>query len=331
MFWIEKYRPRQPEDILGQEEVCRVLMQCAHQKNLPHLLVSGVHGTGKSSAVEVMLRTMYGESWQDNTTIFHTADLMDRGRTYLENEEHFMHLYHPELSFLANLKHIISSYAAIKPINADFKILLFEDAYALSHDIQHSLRRTMERFSTTCRFIFVSTHTSSIIPPISSRCLPLFFTPLPREIIRTRLKEILIAEQVQDALDDEELGLIVAASSGDLRKAIMYLQIRVSTKKPFDPDTLNESETRIIGTAAFRAMQAKDVRTAQTRLETLMIEYGLSGQEVMMQLRDAAHREFNHPRILSCIADTDHILTHAGNEYIQVNALAARIVSEVFL
>jgi replication factor C small subunit len=62
-----------------------------------------------------------------------------------------------------------------------------------------------------------------------------------------------------------------------------------------------------------------------------MIEYGLSAQEVLDELMHIVRREFFHPKIISCIADTDYIMTHAGNEYLQINALAARIVREAFL
>ncbi|HWQ67606.1 MAG TPA: AAA family ATPase [Methanospirillum sp.] len=332
MFWIERFRPDRLDQIVGQERVIEVLKRFGDAKTLPHLLVSGAHGTGKTTAVLATLKSLYGDSWQENTTIFQTSDLMEQGRTYLENDDRFVHLYKSDESFLSNIKHVINTYASIRPMNTDFKVVWFEDAHTLSQEIQHALRRIMERYSSTCRFIFCTTHASSLIPPISSRCLPLFFSPLPREKVYSRLIEILQATGTPEgAVSADELSLLVAAAGGDLCKAIMYLQVRIETGEEITPDTFEESEARKIATAAFRAMQSKDITTAQRRLEGLMIEYGLSATEVLDELRLAARREFYHPDIITYIAEADHTLTHAGNEYIQVNALAARIVNEVFL
>ncbi|MDD1729183.1 MAG: AAA family ATPase [Methanospirillum sp.] len=332
MFWIEKFRPADLDQIIGQERVISVLRKFSEDHMLPHLLVSGPHGSGKSAAVEATLKAIYGDIWQDNVTVFQTSDLMERGRSYLEHDEKFMHLYKSDESFLSNLKHAINTYASIRPINAEFKVLWFEDAHTLSHDVQHALRRIMERYSATCRFVFCTTQASSMIPPISSRCLPLFFTPLTREQISTRLHEILEAMGIApDLMSNDEISLLVAAAGGDLRKAIMYLQVRVKTGTEITPASFDEGETRKITAAAFMAMQGKDIITAQRRLEGLMIEYGLSAREVLDELLLIVRREYYHPDIISCIADTDYIMTHAGNEYLQMNALAARIVGEVFL
>lgn len=331
MFWIEKFRPSSLDEVQGQERVTEILSMFAKGKNLPHLLISGPQGTGKTVSVEAALRELYGETWTDNVTIFHTADLMEQGRSYLETDETFVHLYKPDESFLSNLKRAINTYASIRPINAEFKILWFEDAHTLSHDVQHALRRTMERYSATCRFVFCTTHASSVIPPISSRCLPLFFTPLSRDQIKGRLVSILDTLALRDVVGEDELSLLVTAAGGDLRRAIMYLQVRVTTGEEITPETFAEGETRKITSAAFRAMQGKDILTAQRRLESLMIEYGLSASEVLDELMLIVRREYYHPAIISRIADADYTLTHAGNEYLQVNALAARIVGEVFL
>ncbi|HOJ95539.1 MAG TPA: AAA family ATPase [Methanospirillum sp.] len=331
MFWIEQYRPVTLDQILGQERVCEVLRRCAETKNLPHLVVSGPPGTGKSAAVEATLRELYGDTWQDNVTLFRTSDLMERGKSALESDERFLHLYRPDESFLSNFKHIISEYASIRPINAEFKVMLFEDAHALSHEIQHALRRTMERYSSTCRFIFCTTQASTLIPPIKSRCLPLFFAPLPREIIRDCLSAIQQNIPEPDRAPNDEIGLIIAASGGDLRKAIMYLQVRVETKIPFNPDTLSRTDTQEEACLALHEMKAKDIAGAQKRLQDLMLTQGLSGREVITTLLEVTEREYNDPAIVTRLADADERLTYAGNEYLQINALVATIVSEVFL
>jgi len=331
MFWIERYRPVTFDQILGQERVIEVMRCSAEEKSLPHLVVTGPSGTGKSVAVEVMLRFLYGETWEDNVTLFRTSDLMERGKSGLESDERFIHLFRSDESFLSNFKHIISSYASIRPIDAEFKVMLFEDAHALSHDIQHALRRTMERYSSTCRFIFCTTQISSLIPPIRSRCLPLFFTPLSRDIITRVLEDIQNDLPVNERVSSEEIGLIVAASGGDLRRATMYLQVRVETGESFNPDTLNKTDTDDDVFLALEAMKKNDLDSAQKCLQALMINQGLSGREIISALNKVAGREYNDPKISTILADYDAFLSHAGNEYLQINALTASIISEVFL
>ncbi|MDD1724209.1 MAG: replication protein C [Methanospirillum sp.] len=330
MFWIEKYRPVSFDQIYGQDRVCEVMKMCAETKNLPHLVVSGPSGTGKSVAVETMLRLIYGETWQDNVTVFITSDLIERGKNGLESDERFLHLFRTDESFISNFKHVISSYASIRPINAEFKVMLFEDAHVLPHDIQHALRRTMERYSATCRFIFCTTQVSSLIPPIKSRCVPLYFTPVPREIVRNTVLKIREEIPEPDRIPLEEVGLIVAAAAGDLRKAIMYLQVRAETGTPFNPDTLSRTDTEVEACFALQAMKKGDIVSAQKRLQDLMILQGLSAREVLAILGQVTGREYNHPRIAACLADADASLVYAGNEYLQINALVSTIVSGVF-
>lgn len=331
MFWIEKYRPLLFEDIAGQTALAEILSACAETKNIPHLLIIGPHGTGKSSSVEVMLKKMYGVRWQEYTTVFPTADLFERGKKYLETDERFGHLFKKESSFIANLKYAINWYAALKPFDEAFRVIIFEDADALSHDAQQALRRIMERYSETCRFIFITPYASAILPPICSRCLPLFFSPLSQDIIKKRLMDISSAEHINpESVSEDDINLITVMAQGDLRKAIMYLQVMAKTHADFDLSMLNESESRLITVAAFRAMQEKKFPEAMAHIELLMIDLGLSGHEVLEELRTVVRREYNHPALVRCLADTDMMLIDAHDPFVHFNALVSRIITEVF-
>ncbi|MDP3563633.1 MAG: AAA family ATPase, partial [Methanoregula sp.] len=183
MLWIERYRPKEFREILGQEPAIRLLSSFAKDRTLPHLILTGPHGTGKSTAVECFARSLYGDDWDLNTSLFQTADLFSQGKALLEQDERYTHLYQKNLSLINNFKHIIKWYASLRPLDTEFKLMVFEDAHTLTLDAQQALRRIMERSSGTCRFIFTTTNQSSIIPPIASRCLPLFFAPLDQNVM----------------------------------------------------------------------------------------------------------------------------------------------------
>ncbi len=329
MLWIEKYRPRRCEDVVGQERVMEHLRTFAATRNVPHLLVCGPHGTGKSAAVECFARQLYGEYWEENTTLLPAADLFEQGKRYLEDDERFGHLYRRELTLLANFKHVVKWYASLRPLGAEFKLMVFDGAEAITKDAQAALRRIMERYSATCRFVFVTTNPSAILPAISSRCLPLFFSPLPPERIEDTLRRILQQEAPDADLPGEDLALIVHAARGDLRMAILLLQIHVASGGAADLTEIAVSETDNVAASAFASVRSGDIAAAQKQVESLFIDYGLTAAEVLAALRRAVRREYNDPRLVERIAEADYRLTHGGNEYVQVNALLATMMEGV--
>ena len=127
-------------------------MSFADAQSVPHLLISGPHGTGKTAAVECLAQRLYGETWEANTTIFSAADLLGKGRSALETDERFSMIYRKDRSLIVNFKQIVKWYASMRPLDADFKLMVFEDAESLTFEAQQALRRTMERYSA-CRFI----------------------------------------------------------------------------------------------------------------------------------------------------------------------------------
>ncbi|WP_214021201.1 AAA family ATPase [Methanoculleus sp.] len=328
MLWSELYRPKGCDDIIGQDEVVRHLTAFADSGSVPHMLISGPHGTGKTAAVECLAKRLYGENWEANTTVLSAADLLGRGKSALETDERFSMVYRKDRSLIVNFKQIVKWYASMRPLDADFKLMVFEDAEGLTFEAQQALRRTMERYSATCRFIFVTVRPSAIIPAIASRCLPLFFAPLDDGVVRARLKEILAAEGA--ALPAEDLELIVCTAQGDLRRAIMYLQIAAGSEKDFDLAEVSRSETSNVATSAFDALRDGNFDAARRIAESLMIEYGLSAREVVHELRQVARREYNHPALAIALADADHRLCQNANDFVQINALLARIAREVF-
>jgi replication factor C small subunit len=329
MLWSEVYRPKGCEDIIGQDAVIRYIVSFAESGSVPHMLISGPHGTGKTVAVECLAKRLYADAREANVSTFSATDLLGRGRSALETDERFSHIYRRGQSLIVNFKYIVKWYASMRPLDAPFKLMVFEDAHALTFEAQQALRRTMERYSATCRFIFVTTRPSAIIPAIASRCLPLFFAPIESGLVRARLDEILAAESA--TLPDDDLDLIVHAARGDLRRAIIYLQLAVGTGEDFDLAEVSRSETGNVAESAFEALQAGNFDAASRIAESMMIEYGLSAREVIHELRQVIRREYNHPPLAIALADADHRLCHNANDFVQVNALLARIADEVFL
>ena len=331
MLWTETYRPYTFAEILGQEPVVRHLSSFASSQTLPHLILTGPHGTGKSTAVRCLSRALYADNAELNTSVFPVSDLFSQGKSFLEKDDRYAHLYQKNLSLIANFKYILKWYASLRPLDAGYKLMVFEDAHALTRDAQQALRRIMERTSNTCRFIFTTTNQSAIIPAISSRCLPLFFAPVHNDLIARHLASIREKETAgSPPCSDDDLDLIVQSAGGDLRRAILLLQAAMQSGRCEDLLAHTVSENQTIASAVLTALRGGDMQGAIRRMESLMIDYGLSGSEVLYEIRTIIRREYNHPALAVALAEAEFRMLHANNEYIQVGAFATG-TREVFI
>ena len=326
MLWTEKYRPYTFTEILGQEPVVQHLSSFAASGTLPHLILTGPHGTGKSTAVGCLARALYHDNGELNTSVFPVADLFSQGKSFLEQDDRYTHIYQKNQSLIVNFKYILKWYASMRPLDAEFKLMVFEDAHALTRDAQQALRRIMERTSNTCRFIFTTTNPSAIIPAISSRCLPLFFAPVSQDVILRHLTGIREKEAAGSlTCSDDDVDLIVQAAGGDLRRAVLLLQAALQSGRCEDLLTHTSSENATIAANALNALRDGDVRGAIRRMESLMIDNGLSASEVLYEARTIIQREYNHPALAIALADAEYRLMHANNEYVQLGAFATGI------
>jgi replication factor C small subunit len=330
MLWIEKYRPENLTDIVGQDPVIHRLSSFAASGTIPHLILSGPHGTGKSAAIECFAKMLYKDNWELNTSVFQTADLFLQGKAYLEQDDRYAHLYQKNQSLITNFKYIIKWYASLRPLDAEFKLMVFEDAHALTKDAQQALRRIMERTSKTCRFAFTTTNQSALITPVTSRCLPLFFSPVDQNIMLSHLIAIRARENSGiHPCSDDDLDLIVQVAQGDMRRGLLLLQVALEAGRCKDLFAIAQSETANVTASAIDALKKGDVRNAIRRLESLMIDYGLTGSEVFSEIRTITQREYNHPSLAIALADAEFRIRHGNNEFVQMGAFVSGI-REVF-
>jgi len=331
MLWIERYRPQNFSDVLGQDNVIRHLKSFADSGNIPHILLAGPHGTGKSSALDCLAEELYGDRQRENVSVINAGTLFLQGKMYLEKSEQYSHIYKKEASLLSNFKNIVRFFAGQKPLDHEFRLLAIEDAGMMTREAQQGLRRIMERYSATCRFIFCTTNPSALIPAITSRCLLMHFGAIENDVILRKMHHILDRECPGGSTGREDLDLIMLASAGDMRKAIMLLQLMVENGIPPDLEVVSSSDTGSLAGLAFASMKNCVFEDAKRYLESLMIEYGFSGREVVNELVKTAKREYADPNIACILAETDFILGEGGNDFIQINNMAAKIISEVFL
>jgi len=215
------------------------------------------------------------------------------------------------------------------PPGVPFKIILLDEADNMTADAQQALRRLMELFTASTRFILIANYPSKIIDPIQSRCAFFRFTPLKKEDVINRLKYI--ADQEGVDYDEEALEAIYEISEGDMRKAINILQSsaylgRVSVDTVYKVVGMaRPHEVREMLQAALNG----NFTAAREMLRKLMIEYGLSGTDIVRQIhREIFGQELKLPEdvrvlIADYLGEIHFRLVEGSDDDIQLSAFLA--------
>lgn len=204
--WVEKYRPYTLNDIVGNKETINALKNIAKDGNLPHLIISGLPGIGKTTAALALSRELLNNDEKlikEAVLELNASD--DRG-----------------IDIVRNLIKTFAQKKVTLPYNRQ-KIIILDEADSITSSAQQALRRTMEIYSSSTRFIFACNQSNKIIEPLQSRCSILRFNKLGDEEILTILKRILDNENINTFTDDG-LAALVFTSDGDMRQGINNLQ-----------------------------------------------------------------------------------------------------------
>ncbi len=310
LLWAEKYRPRTLDEIANQEEIVSRLKKFVEEKNMPHLLFAGPPGTGKTTAAHCLAHDLYGENYRQYMLELNASD--ERGIDVIRSK--------------------VKEFARTRvAANIPFKIVLLDEADNMTADAQQALRRLMEMYTATTRFILIANYPSKIIEPIQSRCAVFRFTPLKKEDVVSRLKWIADQEKVE--YDIEALEAIYELSEGDMRRAINILQAAAALGK-----VTVESVYKVVGLAHPREIRqmiqlalAGNFNEARDKLRELMINYGLSGLDVIKQVhREIFSQDIKLPDeykiiIADLTGEIQFRLVEGADDEIQLNAFLARL------
>tara|TARA_B100001250_G_scaffold160100_1_gene137520 strand:+ start:131 stop:1096 length:966 start_codon:yes stop_codon:yes gene_type:complete len=306
-IWIEKYRPTNLSEVVGQSSVTDRLKNYVKERSMPHLLFAGPAGIGKTTSALALAKEMFGDLWKHNLHELNASD--ERGIDVVRGK--------------------IKEYARTAPLGEDgFKIIFLDEADALTGAAQAALRRTMEKYARTCRFIMSCNFSSKIIDPIQSRCAVFRFKPIKAEDLEKYLKFVASKEGLK--ITGEGYQAITYLAQGDLRRAINGLQMAAAAKKEITPDIVYQA------VAAARPDEVKEALElaldgnysgARERLDTLQITYGLAGEDVIRQMhrsvRDLKISDIVKVQMIEKLAEADFRLSEGANSRIQIEAVVA--------
>ena len=309
-MWAEKYRPKSLVDIVDQKEIVERLKSFVKSRNVPHCIFAGPPGTGKTTAALCLVRDLYGQVYREHVLELNASD--ERG--------------------IDVVRETVKTFARSKSVGEiPFRIMILDEADNMTSDAQQALRRTMERFTETCRFIMCANYSGKIIEPIQSRCAPFRFSYLPREEHDRCLKQMAERENVK--LSDEGLEAIFEVCGGDLRRAINTLQAAASLSKPVDAKVVYS----ITGKASPADVQkmlktaiSGDFLEARKQLRDMIQKYGVAGSDIIRQIHTEIFRaeipEVWKVKLADVVGEIDFRLVEGSDEEVQLSALLARLV-----
>jgi DNA polymerase III delta prime subunit len=214
-LWTEKYRPTHLEQyIFHDESQKKAFTRMIAEKQIPNLLLSGVAGTGKTTIAKIIIN----ELGLDVTDVL-VINASDENSVDTIRDK---------------IKAFVGSFAM-----GEFKVVHLEEADYITVQGQGILRRMMEEFSDTARFILTCNYENKIIPAIKSRCQHFRFKASNREDVTEYVANILIVEKVKFSID--QLDKYVSIGYPDIRKIVNLLQQNTTDKKLHGPSDQAES------------------------------------------------------------------------------------------
>ncbi|KAI9370509.1 P-loop containing nucleoside triphosphate hydrolase protein [Aspergillus egyptiacus] len=333
--WVEKYRPNTLDDVSGHQDILATINRFIEANQLPHLLLYGPPGTGKTSTILALARRIYGsKNMRQMVLELNASD--DRG----------IDVVREQIKTFASTKQIFSMApsATGKSSLASFKLIILDEADAMTATAQMALRRIMEKYTANTRFCIIANYTHKLSPALLSRCTRFRFSPLKEQDIRSLVDQVIEKEEVR--ILPEAVDSLVTLSRGDMRRALNVLQACHASSKPLpmknapkdqpapEPETItNETIYECIAAPHPSDIQqimttllaTSDVTSCLNTLNTLKINKGLALTDILSALGEQLQR-LEVPaqtRItwLEGLAEIEWRLSAGGSETVQTGGL----------
>ncbi len=309
-IWTEKYRPAQFIELVGQNDVIKRVESLTNSLNIPHLLFAGPAGIGKSTLALIVVKQLFKKNWKENYLELNASD--ERGINVIREK--------------------VKNFARTKSLgDVPFKIIFLDEADALTPEAQQALRRTMETYSNTCRFLLSCNYSSKIIDPIQSRCAIFRFKLLEKKDIEIYLTRIAQSENL--TISPGAMETLYEGCEGDCRKATNLLQ----TTSAISPSITAELIATVISNAKPKDIKvvldyalSGDFQKSREKLLDVMLKESIPGQDVIKAIQKEIWNLPIEPEIKVKLTEktgeTEFRIVEGSDPFIQLESLIASFV-----
>ena len=303
MDFIEKYRPSQLDDVVGNVDVIDDLKQIKNKP--PHLLFEGKQGTGKTTVAFALCRQVLGENWQLNTLVLNSS--MERGIDVIRGK--------------------VRKFAATRSLGADFKIVILDECDGITSDGQHALRGTMEEYANNVSFILTCNKPHQLIEPLRSRCKEYHFSPISVDQTMKLIAKIAGEEMIH--VETDVARKLAEICNGDMRKVLHDLEMFEKRGRKITMDDLNLIPDSELDELAKTILDG-DFRNGKTAIFK-SLKNGLTADNILNNIFDViVNNEFPAKfklNVLVAIAETERNMRLGTSPDIQLIGLLSRITA----
>ena len=310
---MEKYRPQDLDEVVGQDHIIQRLKQYVNEESMPNLMFTGPAGVGKTTTAIALAKAMLGEYWKQN----------------------FLELNASDARGIETVRKDIKSFCRLKAVGAPFRIIFLDEVDNMTKDAQHALRREMEMYTKTSSFILSCNYSSKIIDPIQSRCAIFRFAPIKGHQVIQRLEVVAKAENVKYA--PGTLESIVYFAEGDMRRAVNILQSTSSMGEEITEETVHDVVSKAKPKDVRRIVNLAldgDFMGARELLREVMVVQGTSGEDMVTQVYQEVSRmamddlisSENYINLVEHIGEYDFRIREGANPRIQLEALLTKFL-----
>lgn len=276
--WIEKYRPKNLDEILSHGIIIKTLKTFIKNRCLPHLLFYGPSGTGKSSLISACAKELYGEYYPYMVMELNASD--DRGIEVVRNK----------IKQFVTAKNVFFGKTLYDRENI-FKLVILDETDAMTSEAQAILRKVVEQYTNNTRFCLICNYIQNINPALQSRCTRFRFSPITESFIKEKINQIVKLEGVK--ITDTGYDCIIKRSNGDMRKVINILQSTSMAYNVINEKNINtylsfprKSHMEII----INQLITKDLSSANKEISKIKHENGLSILDIIGELHDILNK-----------------------------------------
>jgi replication factor C subunit 3/5 len=208
--WVEKYRPNNLDDIISHTDIINTLTNLITNNKLPHLIFYGPPGTGKTTTILACAKKIYGS--YSNSMLLELNGSDDRG----------INVVREQIKNFSATDSKIGSLLIDENINTNVKLVILDEADAMTYDAQFALRRVVEQYTNSTRFCLICNYLTKIIHALQSRCQMFRFAPIKYNEHLIKINNIVKLENIN--INDKAIEKIIELSEGDMRKSLNLLQ-----------------------------------------------------------------------------------------------------------